>query len=98
MPNKERYARNKAYNRESAWRKVGIKLTYHQYLALVEKQGGVCAICGGDGGSYNLNVDHDHDTGRIRGLLCSNCNAALGSFQDSEILLRLAIAYLRKSR
>jgi len=52
------------------------------YEALVVKQGGLCAICGGEGYPYRsgrrgLHVDHDHMTGVIRGLLCMRCNSSL---------------------
>jgi len=60
-------------------------------------QGGVCAICGGINDNDDaLSVDHDHETGRIRGLLCSKCNKGLGSFNDDPELLRKAIAYLER--
>jgi hypothetical protein len=74
-------------------------ITIEQYDAMLEAQGGVCAICkrppkGGNTSSKNLNVDHDHKTGERRGLLCNDCNPALGKFQDSPQLLRAAAAYL----
>lgn len=53
-----------------------------------------CEICGRQ---KKLEVDHDHQTGEIRGLLCSRCNGALGQFCDSAELLRKAIAYLEVS-
>jgi hypothetical protein len=69
---------------------------------MLNNQGGVCAICGGVGkGSSNravgLVVDHDHETGRIRGLLCSDCNTALGRFGDSRERLMKAVRYLEGS-
>lgn len=73
-------------------------MTPEEYDALLRKQDFKCAICGteesGRRGSSGLAVDHDHKTGRVRGLLCSPCNAALGAFRDDyEIILR-ARAYL----
>lgn len=59
-------------------------------------QGGVCAVCGSerhDDGT-DLHVDHCHETGVIRGLLCRGCNIGLGCFKDSIESLRAAIAYL----
>lgn len=51
-----------------------------------------CAICG----SYtNLHIDHDHNTGRVRGLLCSSCNRGLGCFVDNIEYLLQAVAYLK---
>jgi len=57
-----------------------------------------CAICGIKfGGRIRVNVDHDHKKGNIRGLLCKQCNWALGRFKDSCQLLARAKAYLENS-
>ncbi len=70
------------------------------YLRLFEEQDGVCAICGEPetavlrGRTLKLSVDHDHETGVIRGLLCHACNLGLGKFKDRVELLEKAIAYL----
>jgi len=72
-------------------------LTPEDYELLLEAQGGVCAICGTSdnrSGSVNLDVDHDHDTGAVRGLLCHHDNAALGMVGDDVGRLRAMIAYL----
>lgn len=61
------------------------------YLAMIETQGGVCAICGS---SNRLCVDHDHATGAVRQLLCDMCNKALGLVEDSPDRLRALAAYL----
>ena len=52
----------------------------------------VCAICGRSG--VAMEVDHDHATGKVRGVLCSRCNGALGQFCDDILLLQKAIAYV----
>jgi hypothetical protein len=65
------------------------------YAALMARQGGVCAICGDPGDP--LCIDHCHDTGRVRGLLCDNCNVGLGMYRDSKGRLRGAIAYLDRA-
>ena len=52
---------------------------------------GTCAICGRN---QKLEVDHNHATGRVRGVLCSRCNGALGQFLDDIGMLKRAIAYL----
>ncbi len=77
-------------------------LTIEQYRGLLEKQNGQCAICGtteakGRGRMRNrFYVDHSHQTGKIRGLLCHHCNMSLGGFRDSVVLLRSAIGYLER--
>jgi 5-methylcytosine-specific restriction endonuclease McrA len=73
-------------------RNYGITLdTYNQML---DAQGGRCAICGNTKDSRNLAVDHNHDTGKVRKLLCQACNKGLGHFGDSPEILREAVAYL----
>jgi hypothetical protein len=68
------------------------------YSLLMESQRGVCKICSKICASGRaLSVDHDHATGRVRGLLCGKCNAGLGLFMDSKTNLELAIKYLNNS-
>lgn len=75
--------------------KFGISL--EEYSLKLEQQKGVCAICDGLCKSgKRLAVDHDHKTGKIRDLLCNNCNGGLGKFQDNPELLIKAADYLRK--
>jgi hypothetical protein len=66
----------------------GISLA--EYNRMLSKQGGCCTICDR---KVVLHVDHNHVTGKVRGLLCGKCNRALGLFQDSPKLLRRALAY-----
>jgi len=68
-------------------------MTADDYFELLGLQGDRCGICltPFDGVPR---IDHDHLTGEVRGLLCHNCNVALGHFRDSEALLRSAIRYL----
>jgi hypothetical protein len=91
-----RVQRNPDVYRDQNYRlKYGITLA--EYDSLLELQGGVCKICKhaeGRAATANLAVDHDHSTGEVRGLLCSNCNRALGLFEDSPELLQNAAAYL----
>lgn len=63
-------------------------ITIEQYDAMLAEQGGGCAICGRrPSETISLHVDHDHETGRIRGLLCFRCNNSLGDLDDSQDLL-----------
>tara|TARA_R110000823_G_scaffold47273_1_gene120751 strand:+ start:1080 stop:1463 length:384 start_codon:yes stop_codon:yes gene_type:complete len=66
------------------------------YQELLAKQNYACAICGtaGEDVSQGFNVDHDHATHKVRGLLCTNCNVGLGYFKDSITNLTSAINYL----
>jgi len=70
-------------------------LTPEQFTDMVLAQGGHCAICGR--APKRLMVDHDHATGRVRGLLCGRCNSALGTFGDTVEGLMRAVAYLQAS-
>lgn len=79
--------------------KFGISV--QQYDAMYAAQGGVCAICGSAetkvirGQVQRLAVDHDHTTGKVRGLLCHVCNVALGMLRDSPKLLQKALEYVQ---
>lgn len=69
-------------------------ITIEQYEALFDLQNGRCFICRKPQLVRHLAVDHNHETGRIRGLLCTWCNSGLGNFKDSAERLRRAAAYL----
>lgn len=69
-------------------------LTPEEYECLYQQQDGACAICGKQGDL--LCVDHCHDSKKIRGLLCRNCNHGIGQFKDDAGLLEKAIAYLKQ--
>ena len=82
-----------AYRRDwSRKRKFGI--TADEYMDLLLKQEGICAICGDVNIDRSLAVDHDHVTGHVRGLLCTRCNQGLGQFRDNIDFLKRAIEYL----
>jgi len=82
---------------EKSWKTKGINFTVEQYQELLKKQNGVCAICGAEKNKNNtsLCVDHDHKTGKIRGLLCHLCNTAIGKFNDDILMLEKAIEYIK---
>lgn len=75
-------------------------ITVTEFEEMLAAQGGVCAICGGlppgvDGKCGQWNLDHCHETGRNRGILCSPCNTGIGMLGDSIERLEAAIRYLR---
>lgn len=69
---------------------------------MIALQGNKCAICGSEetdkrrGKLRALAVDHDHETGKVRGLLCGACNKGIGLLKDDAEILRKAAAYLDK--
>lgn len=70
-------------------------ITHATYEQLLRSQGGVCAICHQpERRRQPLSVDHDHATGRVRGLLCDDCNIAIGKMGDDANRLRSAAVYL----
>src|ERR1017187_237434 len=76
-------------------KKYGI--TSNDYDRILSEQGGVCAICSGGPGdkrSYRFHVDHCHNTGVVRGLLCSNCNFGIGHFRDNPERFERVALYL----
>ncbi len=88
----------KRANERSIFASHGI--TLKQYDKMLEKQFGKCKICKTEvpGGPGRFHIDHDHSTGKIRGLLCSNCNLFLGNAKDNIEILASAIQYLTDSR
>lgn len=73
-------------------------ITIETYKKLHDAQKGLCAICLNPEQSIHrifLAVDHDHKTGKIRGLLCDKCNRGLGQFKDNIEILEQAIKYLK---
>lgn len=71
-------------------------VTPEWYDEQLKRQGGKCAICKGESGATraNLDIDHCHETLKVRGLLCSLCNKAIGMFGDSQVRVRAAVHYL----
>jgi hypothetical protein len=91
-------ARYNTSERQRATRlKAKYSMTIDEYDQMLESQNGRCAICrttepGGSGSRFA--VDHNHQTGYVRGLLCSNCNRGIGFLKDSPIILSSALSYL----
>jgi len=70
-------------------------ITHYQYEILMLCQGGACIICGVQmENEGDMHIDHDHETGEIRGLLSDRCNRGLGFFDENPSLLREAAEYL----
>ncbi len=82
--------------KQDLWKHYRIRLS--EYEALYKAQGGNCACCGIHESTFkrNLHVDHDHETGIVRGLLCTQCNPGIGYFKHSIERLEMAIGYLNK--
>ena len=93
-PAKKKVARNRMLLR-------CYNMTLEDYDQMLDKQKGVCAICGESetrrlhGVIARLSVDHDHKTGKVRGLLCTNCNVGLG-YLDNKLWFSSAKQYLKK--
>jgi hypothetical protein len=96
-------ARQRAYNqthkhaisvrRQGAHLERRYGISRADYAALLARQGGVCAICGKPP-EKTLCVDHCHATGKVRGLLCRQCNFGLGCYAEDQTALIAALAYL----
>jgi hypothetical protein len=106
--NKEWRKRNPSYKQRNPekdvmvkrWRKSNLKkfgLDIEKYNAILEQQDYKCAICGIEINKLkrNLAIDHDHKTGKVRGLLCFRCNVTLGRFDDDIELFNKIINYLK---
>ena len=105
---KQKYRENNqglvnANRRKSRLKRV-YGLEYGEYERMYTAQGGVCAICHQpetamqNGVLRLLSVDHCHDTGKVRGLLCHHCNAGLGHFRDNADIMQAAMDYLKMSK
>ena len=93
-------AKSREYRKthKEARRKAKLKYKYgitpEQYDAAWEAQGQGCAICGK--ADKKLHIDHCHETGAFRGILCGNCNVGLGMFGDNISTLEMAVKYLTR--
>lgn len=95
-PNEGRGLCKECYLHETRLRKLG----WFQARQIFEvSQSSLCAICGQTCSTgQRLCVDHDHATGKMRGLLCRKCNSGLGQFGDDPEMLRAALSYLEADR
>ena len=72
------------------------EITIEDYENMFTLQNGCCAICGIPIKKENCRIDHSHETGKVRGLLCISCNTGIGLMQDSPLVLMKAFEYLNK--
>ena len=72
-------------------------LTLEDYNQMFEEQNGCCKICNRHQTDFKkrLHVDHCHNTNKVRGLLCHNCNLALGRFMDNPETIKAALEYVK---
>lgn len=103
--NKEAYKANVRRNYKENKDRISISracrrrgITVEQYKILFEKQKGVCAVCKNRNNKKNLSIDHCHVTNKVRGLLCDNCNTALGLFKEDPCRMQEALIYLNKHK
>lgn len=90
-------ARNRGVDQRPSKLKRTYGLTVGDFEELKKSQGGGCAICRTPfPDTPNPHVDHNHSTGKVRGLLCSQCNVGIGMFKDDPLRLNLAKEYLER--
>ena len=91
------------------YKKKNFNISLKQYEKLYRAQNGRCLICGKNFDDiykekkenhiyYTPRIDHDHKTGKVRGILCHHCNTALGSFCENPLILVRAIRYLKENK
>lgn len=99
---KKIYRKNYRENHKANQLRAKYGITVEEYQAMFDSQGGVCKLCGleettrisrGDG-IRSLAVDHDHNTGKVRGLLCHQCNVVLGQYEKHKDLFPKFQEYL----
>lgn len=97
MENERSLEKRTERGRRQKYKKYGI--TSEEYQGMLDKQKGCCAICGSNktrSESHEMSVDHDHKTGKVRGLLCNNCNRGIGLLGDTKESIHKAWKYLEK--
>lgn len=89
---------NPVRRKVAQWLSNGIKLSEEEYLRRLCEQHNSCALCGVPRSFLKVDLapDHNHKTGKIRGLLCQKCNRGLGHFYDDVTMLQKAIVYLER--
>lgn len=92
-------------NKKAMYLKRVYRISTENHQKMKIDQDSLCAICGSkgfligrNGHTEKLHIDHCHTTGKVRGLLCPNCNRALGLFQDNPELMRQAATYVEEHK
>lgn len=85
-----------AFNHWKNVMKQKYDISVEEYERLLMAQNSRCAICDTPAGKKRLSVDHNHDTKKVRGLLCSTCNSGLGMVKENKYILENMIRYLEK--
>lgn len=99
---KEKKNKNKEYDPIATLKRMlkhRYKLSYDEYFEMYNKQEGKCAICKVNkilGTKKGLQIDHNHETNQVRGLLCTDCNTAIGKLKENITFFKNAIDYLNK--
>ncbi|MFW9875964.1 MAG: endonuclease VII domain-containing protein [Candidatus Thorarchaeota archaeon] len=105
FPRTEREAKENSWNKRGIINNNGTSFNISDYNKMVKKQNGRCAICNKnetaltkDNKIKKLSVDHCHNTGKVRGLLCIKCNFAIGQLNDDLTLILKLYQYIRKHK
>lgn len=103
LDNKKHYQENKEAYKKRAIKSQNIRrygVTPEDWEQMFETQGGRCKICKKHQSELSrvFHIDHCHSTGKVRGLLCMNCNTGLGNFKDNPVLLSSALNYLMETQ
>lgn len=87
-------------SQRKSMRKLRYGLTEEAFSLRYTEQGGCCAICSTplETTGKNTHIDHDHNTGKVRGLLCNNCNTGIGKFSEDTVTLQKAILYIERHK
>lgn len=98
LKKKEYYNKDDSKLRVRKWRLKNYNLSEIEFNNLLIHQDYKCAICDSKFSDFSkINIDHSHSSGKVRGLLCRQCNLGLGHFTDSKDMLKQAITYLEAS-
>ena len=90
------YERTVGASQHKAWINKQYGITPEDYRRMMDEQEGKCALCNEECSGNRLSVDQNHDTGKVRGLLCRNCSRGLGLLKEDPSILLRAIQYLGK--